>query len=496
MLEIKLENTAFENTQAESSLVFVINKDFNHTWIKNKELLETFKYEGEGSFLDQENKILYVGIKENDVHLLREGACLAIRTLKKLSFKSVKVGVYACDTHSKDKALLESLKALFLGLKLGMYEYDTYKSNKKESVLKEAIITLELHKPCEKTCANSLEKNAKEALKYANIMTESLTIAKDLINTPPMIATPIYMAEVAQKVAKENALEFHAYDEKFLEEKKMNAFLAVNKASLSTNPPRLIHLVYKPKNAKKKIVLVGKGLTYDCGGLSLKPADYMVTMKADKGGGCAVIGLLNALAKLEVEAEVHGIIGATENMIGKDAYKPDDILISKEGKSIEVRNTDAEGRLVLADCLSYAQDLNPDVLVDFATLTGACVVGLGEFTSAIMGHNEELKNLFETSGLESGELLAKLPFNRHLKKLIESKIADVCNISTSRYGGAITAGLFLSEFIRDEFKDKWLHIDIAGPAYVEKEWDVNSFGASGAGIRACTAFVEEFLKKA
>ena len=124
--------------------------------------------------------------------------------------------------------------------------------------------------------------------------------------------------------------------------------------------------------------------------------------------------------------------------------------------------------MVLADCLSYAQDLNPDVIVDFATLTGACVVGLGEFTSAIMGHNEELKSLFETSGLESGELLAKLPFNRHLKKLIESKIADVCNISSSRYGGAITAGLFLNEFIRDEFKDKWLHIDIAGPAYVEK----------------------------
>ncbi|MFP5953452.1 leucyl aminopeptidase [Helicobacter pylori] len=496
MLKIKLEKTTFENAKAECGLVFIINKDFSHAWVKNKELLETFKYEGEGVFLDQENKILYVGVKEDDVHLLRESACLAVRTLKKLAFKSVKVGVYTCGTHTKDNALLENLKALFLGLKLGLYEYDTFKSNKKESVLEEAVVALELHKPCEKTCANSLEKSAKEALKYAEIMTESLNIVRDLVNTPPMIGTPVYMAEVAQKVAKENHLEIHVHDENFLEEKKMNAFLAVNKASLAINPPRLIHLVYKPKKAKKKIALVGKGLTYDCGGLSLKPADYMVTMKADKGGGSAVIGLLNALSKLGVEAEVHGIIGATENMIGPAAYKPDDILISKEGKSIEVRNTDAEGRLVLADCLSYAQDLSPDVIVDFATLTGACVVGLGEFTSAIMGHNEELKNLFETSGLESGELLAKLPFNRHLKKLIESKIADVCNISSSRYGGAITAGLFLNEFIRDEFKDKWLHIDIAGPAYVEKEWDVNSFGASGAGVRACTAFVEELLKKA
>ncbi|WP_104713936.1 leucyl aminopeptidase [Helicobacter cetorum] len=497
MLHIKLESTTFEQAHADVSLVFIFNKDLEHAWVKNKEVLKAFDYEGEGTFLDQQNKILYVGVKENDTHLLREASFQAIRALKKLPFKNAKVGVYNCHKpYTEDKVLLENLKALFLGLKLGMYEYDTYKSKKKEVALKEVVVALDLHTPCEKACSKTLHEVAKSALDYANVLTESMNLAKDLINTPPMIATPIYMAEVAEKVAKENHLEFHAYDEKFLEEKKMNAFLAVNKASLSSNPPRLIHLAYKPKNATKKIVLVGKGLTYDCGGLSLKPADYMVTMKADKSGGCAVIGILNALAKLKVDAEVHGIIGATENMIGKDAYKPDDILVSKEGKSIEVRNTDAEGRLVLADCLSYAQDLNPDVLVDFATLTGACVVGLGEFTSAVMGHDEALKSAFETAGLESGELLAKLPFNRHLAKLIESKIADVCNISTSRYGGALTAGLFLSEFVREEYKDKWLHIDIAGPAYVEKEWDINSFGASGAGIRACVAFVQDLLKKA
>ena len=178
----------------------------------------------------------------------------------------------------------------------------------------------------------------------------------------------------------------------------MGAFLAVNRASC--NPPRLIHLSYKPKGATKRVVLVGKGLTYDCGGLSLKPADYMVTMKADKSGGCAVMEIIRAIARLGANVEVHSIVGAAENMIGGNAYKPDDVLYSREGKSIEVRNTDAEGRLVLADCLSYAQDLKPDILIDFATLTGACVVALGEYTSGIMGHNDKLKLEFEKIALE------------------------------------------------------------------------------------------------
>ena len=213
-----------------------------------------------------------------------------------------------------------------------------------------------------------------------------------------------------------------------------------------------------------------------------------LTMKADKSGGCAVLGIISAIAKLRLPLEVHGIIGAVENMIGGNAYKPDDILSSREGKSIEVRNTDAEGRLVLIDCLSYAQDLKPDYLIDIATLTGACVVGLGEYTFGIMGHNEELKSAFEREALQSGELVAKLPFNSHIRKLIDSKIADICNVSSTRYGGAISAGMFLGEFIRKENEDKWLHLDIAGPAYVEKEWDINPYGASGAGVRACVEF--------
>jgi leucyl aminopeptidase len=270
----------------------------------------------------------------------------------------------------------------------------------------------------------------------------------------------------------------------------MGAMLAVSRAS--RHKPRLIHLSHKPKNAKKKVVLVGKGLTYDSGGLSLKPSDFMVTMKSDKSGGSAVLGIMDAVAKLNLPIEVHGIVGAVENMIGGDAYKPDDVLYARNGKSIEVRNTDAEGRLVLADCLCYAQDEIKDIdyILDFATLTGACVVGVGEYTNGIMGNNDTLNNKVIKYSLKSGENAALLPFNRYLRKLIKSDIADVCNIASSRYGGAITAGMFLDNFIEEKYKQKWAHIDIAGPAFVESSWGYNPKGASGAGVRLAVEFIK------
>jgi leucyl aminopeptidase len=242
---------------------------------------------------------------------------------------------------------------------------------------------------------------------------------------------------------------------------------------------------------------VGKGLTYDSGGLSLKPSDYMVTMKSDKSGACAVLGILKAVSELGLPIEVHGIIGATENMIGGNAYKPDDILKAKNGTTIEVRNTDAEGRLVLADCLCYAQEkIAPDYLLDYATLTGACVVALGEYTTGVMGHDRALKHSFSKAAANAGELTATLPFNRYLKKLLKSEVADICNISASRYGGAITAALFLDRFIEEPYKERWLHLDIAGPAYVEKAWGYNPAGASGAGVRMSVKWFEQLVKEA
>ncbi|WP_104640586.1 leucyl aminopeptidase [Helicobacter bizzozeronii] len=492
MLKLKLEQASFEALEADVAIVFVVEKDLKSPWIHNKHQLETFNYEGEGVFVDQHHKVVYVGVAKSDVHLFREAACQAIRAIKKVHFKSAKVGLYAAKHSVEQYALSETMLAIFTGLQFGMYEYEFYKEKKTETHLKEVFVALGDAKEFEEE-PHTLKRVLEKKIHKAHVLVEHVNLARDLVNTPPNVASAPYVANIAQDLAEKNGLDCFVHGEDYLKEKKMGAYLAVNQAS--ANPPQLVHVIYKPKHAKKKIVLVGKGLTYDCGGLSIKTAEYMITMKADKGGACAVLATINALAHLGVEAEVHAVLGLAENMIAGNSYRPDDILISKEGKSIEVRNTDAEGRLVLADCLSFAQDLEPDLIVDFATLTGACVVGLGSYTSGIMGNNEELKSQFEKSALKSGELVAKLPFNRHLRKLLDSKMADISNITPVRYGGAVTAGLFLNEFIREAYKDKWLHIDIAGPAYVEKDWDVNTPGASGAGVRMCVQFVLDVLAK-
>lgn len=431
---------------------------------KEINLAKSYGFNGSGAFFLQESKTLLIGVEnEKCVDSIREAGSIAANALKGISEKE------AVFKGFKDENLN---KAFLVGAFAGDYEFNEYKSKKQKEVKTQIIVP----------------DADKKSVKFAKIIAESLKITRDLVNTMPETATPKFIANYAKTLAENENLDCKILEEKELKKEKMGAFLAVAKASV--NAPFLAHLTYKPKKAKYKIALVGKGLTYDSGGLSLKPGDYMRTMKADKSGACAVLGILNAISKIGLDIEVHGILGLAENMIGGNAYKPDDILISREKISIEVGNTDAEGRLVLADCLSYAQDLKPDLIIDLATLTGACVVGLGEYTSGIMGYNKNLQNNFLQAALDSGELATILHFNRHIKKLIESKIADVSNVSSSRYGGAISAGMFLGEFIREEFKDKWLHIDIAGPAYVEKSWDINSFGASGAGVRA----VVEFLK--
>jgi leucyl aminopeptidase len=289
------------------------------------------------------------------------------------------------------------------------------------------------------------------------------------------------MSSLAKILAEKSNLKIKVHGEKYLEKEGMEAFLAVSKAS--PYPPQLIHLTHKPEKAKKKITLVGKGLTYDSGGLSLKPSSNMASMKADESGASAILGIMQAISLLKLPYEVHGIIGATENVVGKHAYKPDDILKAKNGKTIEVKNTDAEGRLVLADCLSYAQDLDPDYIIDIATLTGAAVVALGEYTIGIMGNDAKLKNSLCKASLGSGELCTQFHFNRYLRPLLKSDVADVSNIPSSPFGGAITAALFLDQFVDEKYKNKWAHLDIAGPAFVNKPWGYNPSGGSGAGVR-------------
>lgn len=482
-MKFEFSNQNLSKIKADFELVFIQDKNLKK-FTKEKDFFKLNNYKGEGTCLDLENKRLFIELKSLSYEDIRLAFCTAYKSLEKLNIKSIKTPSIV------GECVVRSFASLVEGVLFGAYKFDKYKSDKKSSILEKIIISKdELHN--KKFDINE----ANLGLSRGEILANATNFTKNIVNEIPEIYTPLKMAEDAGNLAKSHKnITCKIYDEKFLAKEKMNAFLAVNRASV--HPPRLIHLSYKGKNAKKRIVFVGKGLTYDSGGLSLKPADYMLTMKADKSGAAAAMGIIKAACELNLELEIHSILGATENMIGGNAYKPDDVLISREGVSIEVRNTDAEGRLVLADCLSYAQDLKPDLLIDMATLTGACVVGLGEYTSGIMGNNEDLQNEFYLSSKKSGEYTTILHFNPYLRELVKSNIADVSNTASSRYGGAITAGIFLDKFIRKEYKDKWLHLDIAGPAYTEKAWGYTSFGAGGAGVRMCVNFLIHLLRKA
>ncbi|OCL86284.1 leucyl aminopeptidase [Arcobacter porcinus] len=457
-----IENS--KNRQNDIEIILVNSKKELGTSIE-LELLESldFKFKDENVALLVESRKIYSAFEEFTYDSLAIAISSAIKKFKSTKFKSAKLVL--------NKELENNFKALVEGAILGSYEFDLYKSSKTKS---NQEFYFEV---------NSKNKELETIFKDSMIIANAVNVSRDMINTAPADFTPLTFVKEAEKIAKEFELECQVFGEKYLEKEKMMSMHSVGKASIYES--QLIHLKYKPKKAKTKIVLVGKGLTYDSGGLSLKPADFMITMKADKSGGVAVLNTIKAIAELKLPIEVHAVIGAVENMVGGNAYKPDDILRAKNGKTIEVRNTDAEGRLVLADCLCYAQDeiKNIDYIFDFATLTGACVVGLGEYTTGIMGNNAKLRQKALEACENSGEYATKLDFNRYLKKCIKSEIADVCNISNTRYGGAITAGMFLDNFIYEENKEKWVHFDIAGPAFVEKAWGYNPYGASGTGVR-------------
>jgi len=479
-MKIEIKDHKIKDIQAELEIVFVQDKELEHKFISDQKELKKLKFEAtqESTALVLSSDKLYVGVDSLESFNLRTAAAKAIKSVKATTYTTLKVASYI----EQDE---RSIQAMVEGFILGNYSFEKYKTKKSTPI---ESITLSTQSFNNKKC--DIDR-AKEAIKTAKAIASSTNFTRDIVNTTPDDCYPEVMADIAQDLAKEYGLGCTILKPNELKEQKMEALLAVARAS--RHKPRVIHLTHKPKKPKAVISLIGKGLTYDSGGLSLKPSDYMVTMKADKSGGSAVLGIMRAVAKLNLPIEVHGFVGAVENMIGGDAYKPDDVLVAKNGKTIEVRNTDAEGRLVLADVLCYAQqEVKADYIFDMATLTGAAVVGVGEYTSAIMSNNKAVSDLLiDAAQGVSGEMVTKLDFNRYLQKTLKSKIADICNISNTRYGGAITAGLFLSEFIDDDHKEKWAHIDIAGPAFVEHEWGENPAGASGAGVRLVTAALQK-----
>lgn len=469
-MNLSLQNKPLAKIQAAIELTFIYCKKVQDT--EDATLLNTMGYEAKhgSTLLLPEKGRLYLGIEKKDVENLQVAAFNVIKALKGYTYTSIK-----CDMNlSKAK----NFKAFCEGLLLGAYDFTKYKSKQETLSLQEVIFSTH-------------DETFQTALDEAVIFAQATNYTRDIVNTTPEDMYPLEMAKTASNLAKEYGLGCTIIDESQLLEENMEAMYMVGRASVHKS--QLIHLSYVPKNPKHTISLIGKGLTYDSGGLSLKPADSMVTMKLDKSGGSAVLGIMKAVAELKLPVEVHAFVGAVENMVGGDAYKPDDVLKARNGVTVEVRNTDAEGRLVLADVLCYAQDkVKADYIFDYATLTGACVVALGLYTTGIMGHNSKLKHTIIKANDDSGELSSTLPFNDHLKEELDSKVADIKNV-TGRWGGAITAGLFLDNFIKEENKEKWVHFDIAGPAFTEKPWGVHTYGGTGAGVRLTLAWMQNLL---
>ncbi|MEM8829138.1 MAG: leucyl aminopeptidase [Cyanobacteria bacterium P01_G01_bin.19] len=326
-----------------------------------------------------------------------------------------------------------------------------------------------------------------KAIAKAETIAVGVIFARELVNAPANKVTPVTMAETARQLADEYGLELKILEQADCEnfQEGMGAYLGVGQAS--DIPPKFIHLTYMPSGtAKRKVAIVGKSVTFDSGGLNLKPSGSGIeTMKMDMGGGAATLGAAKAIASLKPDVEVHFICAATENMISGKAMHPGDILKASNGKTIEVNNTDAEGRLTLADALVYAETLEVDAIVDLATLTGACIVALGNDIAGLWSTDEALATEMKKAADATGEKFWQLPVEEKYFEGLKSQIADMKNTGP-RAGGSITAALFLKQFIKDT---PWMHLDVAGPVWADSPSGVNNKGATGFPVRTLVNWV-------
>jgi len=364
--------------------------------------------------------------------------------------------------------LESSAEAIAEGALLGLYSFTKYKKPEYENIEEMLIVVRE------KEEVPSLEA----AIGKGKLLASTTNSARDMVNEPANYMTPSQMAEAAKEMASKYSLEFKVFNREDMETMGMGALLGVAKGS--NQPPKLITLSYKgDKRSEKTLGLLGKGITFDSGGISIKPSEGMGDMKDDMAGAAAVMSALGAIAQLKLKINVTAIVPATENLPSGTALKPGDVLKAMNGKTIEVISTDAEGRLILADALSYAQKLGLSPLIDLATLTGACRVALGTLYSGLFGNNQALVDKVLRATARTGERMWQMPLPEEYKEQNKSEIANIKNTG-NRYGGAITAALFLSEFVDNT---PWVHIDIAGTAFSNKESGYIIKGATGVGVR-------------
>jgi leucyl aminopeptidase len=365
------------------------------------------------------------------------------------------------------------------GVVLGSYRFTKYMTGDRLPKVQLEKVTLVI--------AGKVSKEAKDAAVVGQQVGEAVCMARDLINEPPNELYPEKLAAFAVEMCKSRGLQVTVLDRPALEKKGMKLIIAVGRGS--RRDPRLIHMIYKPEGApaKKKIVFVGKGLTFDTGGICIKPAPGMEEMKGDMGGAANVVALMAAVAAVKPNIEVHGIIGSAENMPDGDAYRPGDIFGSYDGKTVEIINTDAEGRLVLADVLAYGRELKPDLMIDNATLTGACVVALGPTVSGYFANRDEAAERFRKAAKTAGEAMWQLPLVEDLREGLKSDWADLKHVA-DRWGGAISAALFLREFVGET---PWIHVDIAGPSMANKANGIYSKGGTGQGVLTFLRVVDD-----
>jgi leucyl aminopeptidase len=417
-------------------------------------------------------RLLLVGLGKLSAPEVRKAAGAAVRFAKPRKLREVSIAVpEGLDPTAATRAVVE-------GAYVGDFDPDTYRSDRKDQSVERLNVA---------GSGPAVEVGFREG----TILGEAQTFARSLINEPSNVLTPTVLGERAAEMCRQVGLKCEVYGADKLKELKMGAFWGVAKGS--EEPPALIVMTYEPKDAPAQPVLglVGKGITFDTGGISLKPADGMEKMKYDMAGGAAMIGAMQAIAQLKPAVKVIGIVCATENMPSGSAMKPGDVQIAMSGKSIEIINTDAEGRLVLADGLAYARQLGATHLINAATLTGACVVALGQLNGGVFCNNEETYQHF-TSALEaSGERFWRLPVEDDYREQIKSNIADIMNTGGSRWGGAISAAMFLKEFVDDT---PWIHLDIAGVAWSEEQKPWMAKGPSGVAVRTITEWVRTYAK--
>jgi leucyl aminopeptidase len=440
-------------------------------------------------------RLLFVGggkAKNFSAYELRKMAGTAARFLKPKGIRSFAFiapenwGGHADQAAQSTKVAersgaVEAVRAIVEGAFVGNFEPNTYQSDRKD----QAIDALTVIAPAKD------QKAADRALEEARILGESQNFTRELVNEPGNKMTPTALAARAREMVESlnvPELKIQIHDADFIKEKKMGAFWSVSQGS--DEPPALIVMTYTPAGAPEKPVLglVGKGITFDSGGISIKPSDGMEKMKYDMAGGAAMIGAMRAIALLKPKVKVIGIVCASENMPSGKAQKPGDVQIAMSGKSIEIINTDAEGRRVLADGLYYARQLGCTHLIDAATLTGACVVALGMINAGIFSNNEDMFEKFTEALKRSGEKMWRLPVDQEYQEMIKSGIADIVN-SGGRWGGAVTAAMFLKEFVDET---PWIHLDIAGVAWMEENKSWIAKGPSGVAVRSLVEFVRSY----